>query len=63
MCLGIFSEQCTYYSILKMDEQEPLVFGATENNRFFEFPEVLDKNVDNIIVNDCDPVPTKPPDR
>lgn len=48
---------------LNMDEQEPLVFGASINNSLFEFPEVLDKNVDNIIVNECDYVPAKPPDR
>lgn len=47
-----------------MYQQEPLVFGETENNRFFGLPEVLDKNVDNIVVNQCDCVaPNKPPDR
>lgn len=50
-------------SALKMDDQEPLVYGASINNGLFEFPEVLDKNVDDIIVNECDYVPAKPPDR
>lgn len=47
-----------------MYAQEPLVFGARENNRFFGSPEVLDKNVDDIVVNQCDCVePNKPPDQ
>lgn len=46
-----------------MDEQDPLVFADTVNNRLFGLPEVLDKNVDNIIVNECNTVLTKPPDR
>lgn len=46
-----------------MDQHNPLVFGTTTNNRLYEFPEVLDKNVDDIIVNECDAVPSKPPDR
>jgi len=46
-----------------MDEQDPLVFVDTVNNRLFGLPEVLDKNVDDIIVNECDAVLTKPPDR
>lgn len=46
-----------------MDEQDPLVFTDTVNNRLFGLPEVLDKNVDNIIVNECDTVLPKPPDR
>lgn len=46
-----------------MEDQEPLVFEDTVHNRLFGLPEVLDKNVDNIIVNECDVIPTKPPDR
>lgn len=46
-----------------MDEQDPLVFGDTVSNRLFGLPEVLDKNVDDIIVNECNTVLTKPPDR
>jgi len=46
-----------------MDEQAPLVFADTANNRLFGLPEVLDKNVDDIIVNECNTVLTKPPDR
>jgi len=46
-----------------MDDQSPLVFEATVNNRLFGFPDVLDKNVDNIIVNECDVVLTKPSDK
>lgn len=44
-------------------DQEPLVVGDTINSRLHVFPEVLDKNVDNIIVNVCDATPIKPPDR
>lgn len=51
-----------FIELFKMDEQEPLVFDSVVNNRLFGLPEVLDKNVDNIIVNEC-PMPTKPPDR
>jgi len=46
-----------------MDDQDQLVFADTVNNRLFGLPEVLDKNVDDIIVNECDTVSTKPPDR
>lgn len=46
-----------------MDDQEPLVYGSIVNNRLFGYPEVLDKNLDNIIVNECDTTPIKPPDR
>jgi len=46
-----------------MDDQDPLFFADTVNNRLFGLPEVLDKNVDDIIVNECDNVLTKPPDR
>ncbi|XP_027845609.2 equilibrative nucleoside transporter 1 isoform X1 [Aphis gossypii] len=46
-----------------MDDQDQLVFADTVNNRLFGLPEVLDKNVDDIIVNECDTVLTKPPDR
>lgn len=46
-----------------MDEQNPLVSADTVNNRLFGLPEVLDKNVDDIIVNECNNVLTKPPDR
>lgn len=45
-----------------MDDQEPLVFESTASNRLFGLPEVLDKNIDDIIVNEF-PIPTKPPDR
>lgn len=46
-----------------MDEQDPLVSVDTVNNILFGLPEVLDKNVDDIIVNECSTVLTKPPDR
>lgn len=46
-----------------MTEQEPLVYNSTINNQLFGIPDVLDKNVDDIIVNENDAVPTKPPDR
>jgi len=45
-----------------MDEQEPLVFESSTSNRLFGLPEVLDKNVDDIIVNEL-PILVKPPDR
>lgn len=50
-------------SKLKMEEQKPLVSEDTVHNRLFGIPEVLDKNVDDIIVNECDISPPKPPDR
>lgn len=46
-----------------MDDQEPLIFNATVNNPLFGLPEVLDKNVDDIIVNESVAIPTKPSDR
>lgn len=46
-----------------MDEQESLVIEATCNNRLFGLSDVLDKNVDDIIVNESEATPTKPPDR
>jgi len=49
--------------LLKMDDQSPLVFEATVNNRLFGFPDVLDKNIDNIIVNECDVTLNKPSDK
>jgi len=48
---------------MKMNDQAPLIFEPTVNNRHFGFPDVLDKNVDDIIVNECDVPMTKPSDK
>lgn len=46
-----------------MEDQEPLIVNDAIHSKLLVFPEVLDKNVDNIIVNERDTTPTKPPDR
>lgn len=46
-----------------MNEQEALIFETTVKNQLFGLPEVLDKNIDDIIVNENDTIPIQPSDR
>lgn len=46
-----------------MDDNESLIYSGNRSNRLFGNPQVLDRNLDNIIVNERGSIPLKPPDR
>ncbi|XP_050442869.1 equilibrative nucleoside transporter 1 [Adelges cooleyi] len=46
-----------------MDDIEPIIYTGNTTNRLFGSPQVLDKNLDDIVVNEGGGVPLKPIDR